>query len=192
MNRPVLLLWLLTACGVGLFRLGTIYIFRSYAMVPLIGLAVVACLTLLVGWRWAAQARASSAPVVVGGALAAAVAGWLIVPPLAFFLLLAPFPQRWGIVGRWTATAQTDRPLHVEQRFSPWGTLAIYRDGELRAKGRYVFLDDQTIEVERRELPRQITRGPQYDVYQLEVTGDTLSLTWLPTNRTTTYRRGAP
>lgn len=192
MRRQVMLLWLLVACGSGLFRLGTMYIFRSYVIVLLCGLALIAFGLLRVAGQRRVQAGSPRPRGAGAGALAAAIVGWLLAPALASLLLLAPFPQRWGLVGSWTTTVQMDRPMHVEHEFSLWGTTTTYRDGELRATGRYVFLDNQTIEVESRALPRLLTQGPQYTVYRLQVKGDTLVLTLLLTNRATTYQRSQP
>jgi hypothetical protein len=162
------------------------YLFRSLALVALTGLAVAAiCLLGVARGRRGDRPQ----PFTLLTAFAASLAGWLAMPPLVFLLLLAPFPQRWGLIGSWETVAEADGPMLVRREFSPWGTSKIYRDGELRVTGRYVFLDDRTIEVESHNLPGRITEGPQYTRYRLQLEGDELTMTWTLIDRVSVYQR---
>jgi hypothetical protein len=186
MSRRILLVGLLFGCCAGLARLGLMYIYRSFALVTLVGLAVVAlCLFSVARGR----RGGSPQPFALLTALAASVAGWMVMPSLVFLLLLAPFPQRWALIGSWETVAEANGPMLVQQEFSPWGTSKIYRDGELRVTGRYVFLDDRTIEVESHRVPGSITEGPQYTRYRLQFAGDSLSMTRGPSDRLSVYQR---
>jgi len=162
------------------------YIFRSLALLPIIGLAVVViCLVgLAVGYR-----GDPPRPRTLLTGFAASLAGWLVIPSLVSLLLLAPFPQRWALVGSWETVAEANGPMLVRWEFSPWGASTIYRDGELRVTGRYVFLDDRTIEVESRSVPGRITEGPQYNRYRLQFEGDSMTMTWTLVDKVSVYRR---
>src|SRR4051812_1490154 len=59
--------------------------------------------------RW----RMTYGSAAVGG-LAACVVGWFVLLPLTLFLLVAPFPQRWGVFGTWTLNYAGDRPAHYQ------------------------------------------------------------------------------
>src|SRR5690606_11370644 len=140
MSRQTLLVCLLFGCCAGLARLGLMYLYRSLTLVVLVGLAVVALC--LFGLAWGRRGSSHQLFSLLT-ALAASLAGWLVMPSRGFVLLLAPFPQRWALIGSWETVADANGPILVRREFSPWGTSKIYRNGELRVSGRYVFLDDR-------------------------------------------------
>lgn len=186
MRRQTILVCLLVGCCAGLVRLSLMYIYRSWTPAVLLGLGSAALCLLALAWGRRGGARQ---PHGLPTALAVSLAGWLVVPSLVFALLLAPSPQRWALIGGWETVAEANGPMLVRQEFSPWGTLRLYRDGQLGGAGRYVFVDDRTIEIEWRSVPARIGEGPQYDRYRLEFAGDTLTMTWTRVDDVTVYRR---
>jgi hypothetical protein len=186
MSWRMALVCLLFGCCAGLARLGLMYLFRSFALVALIGLVVAAlCLFGVARSRGGGRLQ----PFTLLTAFAATLAGWLVMPSLVCLLLLAPFPQRWALIGSWETVAEANGPMLVRREFSPWGTSKIYRNGELRVTGRYVFLDDRTIEVESHNVPGRITEGPQYTKYRLQLEDDELTMTSILVDRVSVYRR---
>jgi hypothetical protein len=194
MNWRIILAWMVFACCLGLVRLLLRLISidpRSGLIVPLLGGLALAAFGLFWAnrsWRQAGQPRLSRRITVLSG-LAAGLVGWFLVPSLAFLLLLAPFPQRWGLIGVWTTTAQADRPLAIRKEFSPWGTITTYANGELRSTGHYLFLDDQTIKTETKRVPAQFTVGSQIDSYTLQLADTMLILTDGRLHQATVYQR---
>ena len=163
--------------------------FLNLLSLPVLGalfVAVLAITLLLIPLVRRCQMTYRSAAV---GTLAACLVGWFVLLPLTSLLLVAPFPQRWGIIGTWTSSEQEPTPTTYQRTFSPFGTFNVYAEGQIRTTGQYLFLDDHTVQIRWHRVPRQFTVAAQTNVYNVQLTDDTLTLTDTRFNRTDIYHR---